>query len=149
NYSTALRMFEQIRRKHEASNDSRRIGMVEIERAEIYLQLNLFEDAAVLAKRAFSIFDELGNAYEAAECLTFLGIAEFKMLDDAEATKAFEKAREIFAREGNETWIAVVDLWRAQLLIRQHRPSEAQELARNAAEIFERQQVPVRAANAR
>jgi CHAT domain-containing protein/predicted negative regulator of RcsB-dependent stress response len=149
NYSTALQMLDQIRRKHEAANDSRRVGLCDIDRAEIYLQLNLFEDASTVAGRAFELFEKLGNRYEAALSLTFQGIAEFKLLNDPDAEAAFSRARELFVEEGNETWIAAADLWRAQLLIRKQQFAEAGQLARRSAEVFERQQVPVRAANAR
>jgi RNase P protein component len=78
----------------------------------------------------------------------FLGIAEFKLLRDFDADHAFLRAREIFALAGNEIWCAAVDLWRAQLLIRQENFASAQELAERAAEAFDKQHVPVRAANA-
>ena len=149
NYSTALRLLEQVRTKHAAANDIRRVGLCDRDRAEIYLQLNLFEDAAHLAAGAYQVFWKLGNKYEAAMCLTFLGVAEFKTMRDKEAEAAFIRARAIFEKEGNQIWVAAVDLWRAQLLIRQQHFSTAQELARRSAAIFESQHVPVRAANAR
>src|SRR5262249_31762037 len=68
---------------------------------------------------------------------------------DKEAEKALLAAREIFLGEGNDVWVGVVDLWRAQLLTRHQQFSEAQELAEHAAEVFEKQQAPARAANAR
>ncbi len=149
NYSTALRILEQVRRKHEELDDARRVGLCDMDRAEIYLELNLFDDAAKNAERAFDIFQRLGNRYEAGKCLTYKGIAEFKLQNDKDAEKAFIAARAMFVNEGNEVWVAVLDLWRAQLLIRQQQFSTAQELAQHSAETFEKQQVPARAANAR
>lgn len=149
NYSTALKILDAVRRKHEELDDARRVGLCDMDRAEIYLELNLFDDAAKNAARAFETFQRLGNRYEAAKCLTYQGIAEFKLLNDKEAETAFISARDMFMKEGNEVWVAVLDLWRAQLLIRQQQFSTAQELAQRSAEIFEKQQVPVRAANAR
>jgi tetratricopeptide (TPR) repeat protein len=149
NYSTALRLLEQVRRKHEELDDARRVGLCDMDRAEVYLELNLFDDAVKNAARAFETFQRLGNRYEAAKCLTYQGIAEFKLLNDKDAEKAFVAAREIFLKEGNEVWVAVLDLWRAQLFIRQQQFAVAQELAQHSAEIFEKQQVPARAANAR
>src|SRR5207248_9609995 len=90
-----------------------------------------------------------GNKYEAGKCLAYQGIAEFKLLNDKEAERALLTARDIFLSEGNDVWVAVIDLWRAQLLIRQQQFSIAQELAQRAAEVFEKQQAPARAANAR
>jgi CHAT domain-containing protein len=149
NYSTALRILEHVRHKHEELGDARRVGLCDMDRAEIYLELNLFDDAANIARRAHETFNRLGNRYEAGKCLTYEGIAEFKLLNDKDAERALLTARDVFVHEGNEIWIAVIDLWRAQLLIRQQQFSTAQELAQRAAEVFEKQQAPARAANAR
>ena len=149
NYSTALRILEQVRRRHEQLDDARRVGLCDMDRAEIYLELNLFDDAADIAARAYDIFQRLGNRYETAMCLTYQGIAYFKTSKDEDAEKALLAAREIFVNEGNDLWVAVVDFCRAQLLTRQQQFSAAQELAQRSAEIFERQQAPARAANAR
>jgi CHAT domain-containing protein len=149
NYSTALRILEQVRRKHDELGDARRVGLCDMDRAEVYLELNLFDDAAAIACRAYDTFNRLGNKYEAGKCLTYEGIAQFKLLNDKDAERALLTARTVFQEEGNDVWIAVVDLWRAQLLIRQQQFSTAQELAQCAAEVFEKQQAPARAANAR
>jgi tetratricopeptide (TPR) repeat protein len=149
NYSTALRILEGVRRRHEELGDARRVGLCDMDRAEIYLELNLFDDAAAIARRAHETFNGLGNRYEGGKCLAYEGIAEFKLLHDKEAERALLTAREVFLTEGNEVWVAVIDLWRAQLLIRQQQFSTAQELAQRAAEVFEKQQAPARAANAR
>ena len=149
NYSTALRILENVRRKHEELGDARRVGLCDMDRGEIYLELNLFDDAATIARRAYDTFNQLGNRYEAGKCLAYVGIAEFKLLNDKEAERSLLTARDIFLEEGNEVWISVIDLWRAQLLIRQQQFSMAQELAQRAAEVFEKQQAPARAANAR
>jgi len=149
NYSTALRILENVRRKHEELGDARRVGLCDMDRAEIYLELNLFDDAATIARRAYDTFNPLSNRYEEGKCLAYVGIAEFKLLNDKDAERSLLSARDIFLEEGNEVWIAVIDLWRAQLLIRQQQFSMAQELAQRAAEVFEKQQAPARAANAR
>ena len=149
NYSTALRILEQVRRRHEELGDARRVGLCDMDRAEIYLELNLYDDAAKIAARAYETFHRLGNRYEAGKCLTYQGIAHFKTLQDKEAEKSLLAAREMFVREGNDVWVGVVDLWRAQLLTRQQQFSTAQELAQRSAEVFERGQDPARAANAR
>src|SRR5437867_507114 len=149
NYSTALRILEQVRRRHEQLDDARRVGLCDMDRAEIYLELNLFDDAADIAARAYDIFQRLGNRYETAKCLTYHGIAYFETSKKEDAEKSLLAAREIFVNEGNDLLVAVVDLWRAQLLTRQQQFSTAQELAQRSAEVFERQQAPARAANAR
>jgi CHAT domain-containing protein len=149
NYSTALRILEEVRHNHEELGDARRVGLCDMDRAEIYLELNLFDDAANIARRAYETFNRLGNRYEAGKCLAYEGVAEFKLLNDKDAERALLTARDTFLEEGNEVWVAVIDLWRAQLLIRQQQFATAQELAQQAAEVFEKQQAPARAANAR
>ena len=149
NYSTALRILEQVRGRHEELGDARRVGLCDMDRAEIYLELNLFDDAEKMAARAYETFHRLGNRYEEAKCLTHQGIALLKTFQDKNAEKALLAAREIFVGEGNDVWVAVVDLWRAQLLTRRQQFSEAQEVAEHAAEVFEKQKAPARAANAR
>ena len=148
--SLALQMLDQIRQKHEAANDARRMALCDIERSEIYLKLNLFQDASSVAGRAFEIFQNLSNRYESALALKLQGIAEFELMHNAEARSAFRRARELFAEEtGNEISVAAVDLWLAQLLLRQHQFAEAAELAYRSAEVFEKQGAPIRAADAR
>jgi hypothetical protein len=109
---------------------------------EIYLQLNLFEDASTLARRAHVTFEGLGNSHEAAMAQMFLGISEFKLLHDTDAEKAFLTATATFQKAGNETWGAAVDLWRAQLFLRQRRFAVAHDLANHSAEVFDRRRCP-------
>jgi hypothetical protein len=42
-------MIEDVRRRHASANDTRRVAYCDLDRAEIYLQLNLFEDASTLS----------------------------------------------------------------------------------------------------
>src|SRR5207247_5255193 len=118
NYSTALRILEQVRRRHEQLDDARRVALCDMDRAEIYLELNLFDDAADIAARAYDIFQRLGNRYEAAKCLTYQGIAYFKTSKDEYAEKTLFSAREIFVNAANDLCVAVVDLWRSPVLCR-------------------------------
>src|SRR5207237_7241178 len=88
NYSTALRILEQVRRRHEELGDARRVGLCDMDRAEIYLELNLFDDAERMASRAYETFHKLGNRYEEAMCLTHQAIALLKTFQDKNAEKA-------------------------------------------------------------
>jgi tetratricopeptide (TPR) repeat protein len=145
----SLQILDQLRQKHEASNDGRRVALCDIDRAHIYSQLNLFEDASAVAGRAFETFQKLGNRYESALSLTMQGVAEFKLVHNADAQSAFLKARDLFVQEGNEVSVAAVDLCLAQLLMHQQQFEEAGKLSRRSAEVFEKHQSPGRAANAR
>lgn len=149
NSSSALQLLNQIREKHETAGDSRRVALCDIDRAEIYLNLNLFQDASSVAARASEIFQNLGNRYESGLVLRYQGIAEFEMMHNADAHSAFLRARELFLQEGNEIAVAKVDLCLAQLMLRQRQYKDAAELARRSAEVFEKGRIPVRAADAK
>ena len=149
NLTQALQILDQLRQKHEASNDGRRVALCDIDRAHIYSQLNLFEDASTVAARAFEIFQKLGNRYESGLCLTMQGVAEFKLMHNADAQAAFVRARDFFVQEGNEVSVAAVDLCLAQLLMHQQQFAEAGKIARRSAEVFEKHQSRGRGANAR
>src|SRR5262249_21282846 len=96
NYSTALHILEQSRRTHQTRADVWRVGLCDLERTRIYLELNLFEDASMLAARASNVFEKLGNRYESAMCMTFLGRAESKLSHEKDAEAAFIRAHDIF-----------------------------------------------------
>src|SRR5207237_4234030 len=66
NYSTALRILEQVLRRHEELGDAGRVGLCDMDRAEIYLELNHFDDVAKIAARAYEEFNRLGKRYERA-----------------------------------------------------------------------------------
>ena len=149
NLTAALQILDGLRHKYEVANDARRVALCDIDRAHIYSQLNLFEDASAVAARAFEIFQKLGNQYESALSLTTQGVAEFKLAHNAEAQAAFQRARDLFVQEGSEISVAAADLCLAQLLMHQQKFAEAGKLARRSAETFEKHHVPVRAANAR
>ncbi|HET9219514.1 MAG TPA: CHAT domain-containing protein [Terriglobia bacterium] len=149
NLTASLHILDQLRHKHEAANDPRRVALCDIDRAHIYSQLNLFEDASAVAGRAFETFQKLGNRFESALSLTTQGVAEFKLAHNTEAQAAFQRARDLFVQEGNEISVAAADLCLAQLLMHEQQFAQAGKLARRSAEIFEKHQVPVRAANAR
>src|SRR4030095_3040842 len=127
----------------------RRVALCDIDRAEIYLKLNLFQDASSVAARAFEIFQNLGHRYQSGLGLRSQGIAEFEMMHNAEAHTAFVRARELFVQEGNEVAVATIDLCLAQLMLRQHQYQDAAQLAQRSAEVFEKDRIPVRAADAR
>src|SRR5438094_5244256 len=59
NYSTALRTLAQVRRRHAELDDGQRVGLCDMDRAEIYLELNLFDDAEKMAARAYETFHRL------------------------------------------------------------------------------------------
>src|SRR5262249_41020646 len=66
-YSEALEGFARLQRKFESAGSLRHYSLCDLDEAEIYLQLNLSNDAASLAVRAAEQFETLGLRYEQAK----------------------------------------------------------------------------------
>jgi CHAT domain-containing protein len=134
-YSQALQGFSQVR--EHLTRSSRHMGLCDLDEAEIYLQLNLSNDAASLAKRAIECFNQIGMRYEEAKARTFYGLALMRMQRFDEALEAFRIAQTGFAAEGNDYWVALLDVHLADVHLSLERCIEAQSLATDARRRFE------------
>ena len=148
-YSEALRSLEKVRLRYEETSDDRQLAICDLARAEIYLQLNLAQEAADLAEKAHAIFERQSSTFEAAKCLALVGIAQSERGESRASEATFRRARKLFREEGNEVSTAGVDLQLAKLLQKQRLFPEAQQLALSAAESFEAEELAVRGAYAR
>ncbi len=140
-YSDALQSFSRLRRRFEQLG-GRHFALCDLDEAEIYLQLNLSKDAATLASRAAEQFQTLGLAYEQAKAMAFYGVALIQMRRYSEALDVFRKAQAIYEAEGNLYWIALLDLYRAEVHFSLKRLWEAQALATQAKNTFQQLALP-------
>jgi CHAT domain-containing protein/tetratricopeptide (TPR) repeat protein len=136
-YSEALRAFARVRERFRESGSTRHYALCDLDEAEIYLQLNLSEDASTLAQSAIRQFGQIGIRYEEAKARAFHGVALMQMRRLTEALDIFKIAQEGFAAEGNQYWVAVLDLYRAEVFVELQRFWEAQALAAQAKSRFE------------
>ena len=141
-YSDALQAFSRLRHKFEISGSQRHRALCDLDQAEIYLQLNLAEDALILARRAIAHFRILNLPYERAKATTFYGVAFMQLRRFDEALDAFSSALELFEKEGNLYWVGLLDLYRAELYFSVERYLDAQALARQAKQTFEQLAIP-------
>ena len=141
-YSQALQGFSRIRQQ--LTGSSRHIALCDLDEAEIYLQLNLSKDAATLANRAIEQFNQIGMRYEEAKARTFYGVALMQMRRFGEALDIFRTAQKGFEDEGNEYWVALLELHAADVHLALERYREAQSLAVNAQQRFETLGIPSR-----
>src|SRR5262245_2227757 len=141
-YNQALQSFGRIRKQLTASK--RHMGLCDLDEAEIYLQLNLSKDAATLANRAMQQFRQIGMRYEEAKARTFYGVALMQMRRFGEALETFRVAQEEFEVEGNDYWVALLDVHRSDVHLALKRYSEARLLAANAKRRFEALGIPSR-----
>jgi CHAT domain-containing protein/tetratricopeptide (TPR) repeat protein len=141
-YSDALSSFGQLRERYEASGSDRHHALCDLDEAEMYLQLGLSKDAAVLARRAIEAFNKIGMPSEQARATAFHGVALMQMRRFAEALDAFRDAQTIFEEAGNSYWIGLLNLYRAEAHLALERLWEAQALAIEANTIFEQLAIP-------
>src|SRR5688572_3583093 len=136
-YSQALQSFARVRAHFRNSGSLLHFGLCDLDEAEIYLQLNIASDASTLARSASQQFKSIGMVYEEAKALAFLGVALMQMNRLAEALEKFRESQQAFAREGNQYWIAVLDLYQADVFLELKRYWEAHSLATQAKQRFE------------
>ncbi len=143
-YGDALRAFAQLRGRFVMNGSTRYLALCDLDEAEIYLQLNLSMDAAMLATSARRHFESIGMAYEEGKAQAFYGSAmmQLRRFDDALAT--FASAQKIFEQEGNDYWVGVLDLQRADISLSVKRYEDARELALRARGRFEALGIPSR-----
>lgn len=145
-YTTAIELYRTARSLCEKIGERYHMALCDLDQAEIFLELNLVEESAELAQDAFASFDELGVSYESAKALAFMAIAVSRQGKDFLALELLANAREIFVREENQIWPALIDLYRALVIYRAGRPLEAARLARGALQVFSVASLPTKTA---
>src|SRR6266705_2466014 len=135
-YSRAIEMLFATRQACEASGNAYRIALCYLDLSDIYLELNLSEEAREMAHEGFLRFQKLGMEYEAAKTLANEAIACGQQGKTLRALERFAKAREMFAREKNLVWPWLLDLYQALLLFHEGRYFESRRLCAGAAIFF-------------
>src|SRR6266478_7828690 len=148
-YSRAIEMLVATRQACEASGNAYRIALCYLDLSDIYLELNLSEEAREMAHEGFLRFQKLGMEYEAAKTLANEAIACGQQGKTLRALERFAKAREMFAREKNLVWPRLLDLYQGLLLFEEGRYFEAQRLCAGAAEFFDQAVFPGKSVLAR
>jgi CHAT domain-containing protein/tetratricopeptide (TPR) repeat protein len=127
-YHQAMRVLHEARAECLGLGDEQTAALCILDLAEIYLQLNILDEAAQLAAQARRLFEDLGMRYEAARALTFLGLAEMRQCKPDKAERSFALAREEFAAEGNEVYLGLISLYQAELRLQRGQPPAPSEL---------------------
>lgn len=148
-YSEALRSLEKVRPRYVNLGDDRRLALCDLQRAEIYLQLNLPQEACELAESALEHFEQNSSPAEAAQCLALVGIAQSDRGEHEAAEGTFVQAEKKFRALGKRVQAAGVDLHRAKIRNARGEVVAAQTLATSAVETFEAEDLAVRGAYAR
>ena len=144
-YNRAIQMLLATRRVCETSDDQYHLALCHLDLSEIYLELNLSDEARAMAEEAFLSFQKLGMNYEAAKSLANEAMAYGQQGKTLQALERFARAREMFAREKNVVWPWLLDLYQAVLLFHEARYVEAGRLCTDAAKFFDQTAFPAKA----
>jgi len=136
-YSRAIEALYAARRACEAIGDAYHFALCHLDLSEIYLELNLSEEAREMAHEGFLRFEKLGMGYEAAKTLANEATAYGQQGKTVQALERFSKAREMFCREKNLVWPWLIDLYQGLLLLQEGRYFEARRLCAAAANFFD------------
>jgi CHAT domain-containing protein/tetratricopeptide (TPR) repeat protein len=145
-YSRAIEMLFATRRACEITGDAYHFALCHLDLSEIYLELNLSEEAREMAHEGFLRFEKLGMGYEAAKTLANEAIAYGQQGKTVHALERFTKARAMFATEKNLVWPWLLDLYQGLLLFHEGRYFEARRLCTGAAAFFDPSALPGKAA---
>jgi tetratricopeptide (TPR) repeat protein len=135
-YTRAIEMYRAARERCTELEDRFHQGLCDLDQSEMYLELNLNEEGAHLARKALNLFRQLGMGYESAKALTNIAIAASHHGENELALDLFSKARELFTSEHNDAWVATIDLYRALVLYREGDLAQARRLSERAFEFF-------------
>jgi CHAT domain-containing protein len=136
-YSRAIEALYAARRACEATGDAYHFALCYLDLSDIYLELNLSEEAREMAREGFLRFQKLSMGYEAAKTLANEATAYGQQGKTVQALERFAKAREIFQREKNLVWPWLIDLYQGLLLFHEGRHFEARRLCIAAARFFD------------
>lgn len=135
-YTKAIELYRATREHCHELGDTYHQGLCDLDQSEMYLELNLSEEGAHLAKRAYETFRQLGMGYEMAKAMANLAIASSHHGDSNLALQLFRDARDLFQQEHNHAWIANVDLYQALVFFQEGRLEESCTLCDSALRFF-------------
>jgi CHAT domain-containing protein len=135
-YTRAMELYRDARHRSQELGDAYHQALCDLDESELYLELNLVEEGTQLARQAYAGFSKLEIGYETAKALANLAIGLGRQGEPFKALELFEKAREIFVREDNRVWPALIDVFRAVVLHQEGRSFEARRFAEAALRFF-------------
>ena len=137
-YSRAISMLREARETCRSSGDQYHVGLCCLDLSEIYLELNLSQEAEETARQASATFQRLGMQYERGKAVANVAIALGQQGKTDDALKLFLQARRILVKERNKVVPSLIDLYRAVVLIDEKREAEANRLCIAALKSFQR-----------
>lgn len=148
-YNDALKCYYDVRDKQQELGDEVSVAWCNMDMAELYLQLSVYEECAKLATVARKSFLEFENTFKAAWAQTLGGLALAALGQLEEARRELSAALEEFSRQNNRVMVGLVHTYLADLELKAGNYQTALANAQEAERIFARERLSVKAAMAR
>jgi tetratricopeptide (TPR) repeat protein len=139
-FHVALRELQTCETAYERIGVPLRIASCILDRAEVYLNLNLFQDARDMAELAEERFADLGIRYERAKAAYYRARAALVLGNNDESRHALRRARAAFRRDNNHGFLGAVHLLSAQAT---RTPKVRRQELGTAQRLFARAQLPL------
>ena len=110
-------MLREARETCRSSGDQYHVGLCGLDLSDVYLELNLSQEAEETAWQASAAFRRLGMQYERGKALANAAIALGQQGKTDHALKLFLQARRILVKERNKVIPSLIDLYRAVVLV--------------------------------
>ncbi len=114
-YHVALINLTECERIFEEAGHSRMAALCELDRAEVFLNLNLFSDALESSMRAEIVFRKLKIRYESSKAGFYRAKSALALGNKSEAARSLKKAIRGFTQEKNNGFLAASLLLCSQL----------------------------------
>lgn len=148
-FNQALKYYYKIREEQKSLGDEVSVAWCNLDLAELYLQLKVYEESARLATEAQKVFLQSENRFKAAWAQTLKGIA-FAWLGKIEyARKELYAALEEFSRNNNSVMMGFVHTYLSDLEMNSSNYQTALTNIQEAENLFEKEHLSIKAALAR
>lgn len=135
-FDRALRFLELSRQKFEALEMPHQNAVAELEIADVYLELNLPEEALAIYQKTAGRLAELKMRGEEARARANFGRAAALLKRDRLAGKELEKAARLYLAEKNKTGAAAVKLIQARIALDAENPERSRKLTAEAEKLL-------------
>jgi CHAT domain-containing protein len=132
----ALPTFNQARQIFSEQESPVDVAYVDLYRSDVYLALNLWNEALELAQAVRQPFLEAEMPWEVGRSWLNEAVALARLDDGRSPKSSLEQARLIFGEENNDFWLAFTDLYEAAFAWRQGDGALARRRAQSAVDTF-------------
>ncbi len=137
NYTESFQTFERARDIYAGLSDLFNLAQTDLEESDIYLNLNILDEALRLAQRAENNFKDVSVSFALARAYANHPFSLARLGQKNAAVDLLEQARNIFVSQNNQAWIAHTDLQKSEVLGQSGERAKAKLLATRAAQTYE------------